>query len=236
MADTPGGIVETGVADTRTADPVIRPWSGELSPYQPCLESMRNFTAQRTPTTPDEIWLIQHPAVFTMGLAAKAEHLLNPGDIPVVPTERGGQVTYHGPGQVLMYVMLDLRRWGITVRDLVCRLERAAIHTLAHYSISAMGRRDAPGVYLNNAAAGDPPTPGAKIAALGLKVSRGCSFHGLALNVAMDREPFERINPCGYPGLRVTDMQTCLSWTPTISDVAQHLADHLIAELRHPTC
>jgi lipoyl(octanoyl) transferase len=232
VADTPGGIV----------DPIVRPWAAYQVPYLKSLQAMRDFNAQRTPETPDEIWLVEHPPVFTMGLAAKAEHLLNPGDIPVVPTERGGQVTYHGPGQILMYVMLDLRRWGITVRDLVCRLERAAINTLAHYGIAAMGRRDAPGVYLNTAAPSDPsnpadpPVPGAKIAALGLKVARGCTFHGLALNVAMDLEPFDRINPCGYPGLQVTDMQTCLSLTPVMSDVAQNLAHHLIAELRHPTC
>lgn len=166
--------------------------------YRAAWQAMRAFTEARMADTPDEIWLLEHPPVFTLGQAARAEHLLAPGDIPVVATDRGGQVTYHGPGQIMAYTLLDLRRLGLGVRTLVERLEGAVIALAAAHGLAAEGRRDAPGVYVS----------GAKLAALGLRVrQRGC-YHGLALNVAMDLSPFGRINPCGYAGLAVTDLRT----------------------------
>ena len=166
--------------------------------YLPVWHAMQRFTEARTEATSDELWLVEHPPVFTVGLNGKPEHLLAPADIPVVKVDRGGQVTYHGPGQIVLYFLLDLRRRGIGVRALVTLMEQAVIKLLADYHIAAQSRRDAPGVYVE----------GAKIAALGLRVRRGCSYHGLALNVAMDLEPFARINPCGYPGLAVTQMRS----------------------------
>lgn len=157
---------------------------------------MQAFTDARDAATEDELWLVEHDPVFTQGQAGRPEHLLAPGDIPVVAVDRGGQVTYHGPGQIVAYPMLDLRRLGIGVRQLVCRIEQAVINTLEEWSIAAARREGAPGVYVGEA----------KIAALGLRVRRGCSFHGLAFNVAMDLSPFARINPCGYRGLAVTQM------------------------------
>ncbi|HQN11192.1 MAG TPA: lipoyl(octanoyl) transferase LipB [Quisquiliibacterium sp.] len=177
--------------------------------YAAALEAMRAFTQTRGAGTADEIWLVEHPPVFTMGLAARAEHLLAPGTIPVVQTERGGQVTYHGPGQVVAYVLVDLHRAHLTVRGFVDRLEQAVIDTLARFGVQATRRPGAPGVYVETAADG----PGAKIASLGVRISRGCSYHGVALNVAMDLEPFLRINPCGYPGLAVTDLRTLIGPT-----------------------
>lgn len=171
--------------------------------YAPTLDAMRAFTAARGPATGDEIWLVEHPPVFTLGQAARAVHVLAPGGIDVVRTERGGQVTYHGPGQVVAYLMLDLRRRGLAVRELVVRIEQAVIDCLGAYGVAAVRRPGAPGVHVRDASGG----PGAKIAALGLKVTRGCSYHGVALNVAMDLAPFSRIDPCGYPGLAVTDMR-----------------------------
>ena len=170
--------------------------------YEPTWHSMQRFTDARNEQTADEIWLVEHPPVFTLGLAGKSEHLLAPGDIPVIKTERGGQVTYHGPGQVIAYTMIDLRRAGLSIKRMVCLLEEALIATLAEFSIPAERKSGAPGVYIA------PPNTlsGSKIGALGLKVRRGCSYHGVALNVAMDLTPFTRINPCGYPGLTVTDM------------------------------
>ncbi|MGH8466097.1 MAG: lipoyl(octanoyl) transferase LipB, partial [Pseudomonas sp.] len=161
------------------------------------LEAMRRFTDQRGPQTGDEVWLVEHPAVFTQGQAGKAEHLLVPGDIPVVQTDRGGQVTYHGPGQLVAYLLLDVRRLGFGVRDLVSRIERCLIELLASYDVEAAAKPDAPGVYVD----------GAKIASLGLRIRNGCSFHGLALNVDMDLAPFRRINPCGYAGLAMTQLR-----------------------------
>jgi lipoyl(octanoyl) transferase len=158
---------------------------------------MQAFTAQRDDATADELWLLQHPPVFTQGVAGKAEHLLQPGDIPVLPVDRGGQVTYHGPGQWVVYLLLDLKRRRMGVRALVDLIERTLVTTLAGYGIEAAADPAAPGVYV----------AGAKIASLGLRVRRGCSYHGLALNVAMDLEPFRRINPCGYPGLAVTSLE-----------------------------
>lgn len=169
-------------------------WLGRR-PYVPVWRAMQAFTDGRGPDTGDELWLVEHEPVFTLGQAGKPEHVLAPGDIPVLPVDRGGQVTYHGPGQLVAYPLLDLRRLGIGVKALVERIEQAVIDTCAAVGIAAVRREGAPGVY----------TPdGAKIAALGLRVRRGCSFHGLAFNVAMDLEPFRRINPCGYAGQPVT--------------------------------
>ena len=181
--------------------------------YLPTLEAMRSFTAERNESTPDEIWLLQHPQVFTQGQAGKPEHLLAPGDIPVVQVERGGQVTYHGPGQLVAYLMLNLRRQGLGVRELVTAMERALVDVLAGYGIEAAPKADAPGVYVN----------GEKIASLGLRVRHGCSFHGLALNVDMDMSPFQRINPCGYAGLKMIQLKDLLKATPTLDEVAQRL-------------
>lgn len=168
-----------------------------LMPYEPVLAAMRRFTDQRTAETGDEVWLVEHPAVFTQGQAGKAEHLLIPGDIPVVQTDRGGQVTYHGPGQLVAYLLLDVRRLGIGVRELVSRIEGSLIALLASFDVEAAAKPDAPGVYVD----------GAKIASLGLRIRNGRSFHGLALNVDMDLAPFRRINPCGYAGLAMTQLR-----------------------------
>ena len=165
-----------------------------LCDYTPVWREMQDFTAQRNADSTDEIWLLEHHPVFTQGMNGKPEHLLAPGDIPVVPIDRGGQVTYHGPGQLVAYVLLDLTRLGIGIRKLVEVLEQSVIDWLATQGVTAQARRDAPGVYVD----------GAKIAALGLRVRHGCSYHGLAFNVDMDLEPFSRINPCGYQGLPVT--------------------------------
>lgn len=184
-----------------------------LVEYLPTLEAMRRLTAERDATTPDEIWLLQHPRVFTQGQAGKAEHLLAPGDIPVVQVDRGGQVTYHGPGQLVAYLMLDLRRLGLGVRELVTAMEQSLVELLAGYAVDAAPKADAPGVYV----AGD------KVASLGLRVSRGCSFHGLALNVDMDMSPFGRINPCGYAGLKMVQLRDLLEVPPALDEVAQRL-------------
>ncbi len=164
--------------------------------YEPVWRAMQGFTNARTADTPDELWLVEHDPVFTLGQAGKPEHVLMPGDIPVLKVDRGGQVTYHGPGQIVAYPLLDLKRLKLGVRDYVCKIEQALIDTLEHWNIHAERRDGAPGVYVN----------GAKIAALGIRVRRGCAFHGLAFNVAMDLSPFHRINPCGYAGLQVTSM------------------------------
>jgi lipoyl(octanoyl) transferase len=165
-----------------------------LVEYQPTWDAMKQFTAQRTADTRDEIWLVQHPPVYTQGQAGKPEHLLRTTGIPVIKIDRGGQITYHGPGQIVMYLLLDLRRWRLNVRQLVRLMEQSVIDLLAEYGITAQGRIDAPGVYVNEK----------KIAALGLKIRNGCCYHGLSFNVDMDLAPFENINPCGYTGLRVT--------------------------------
>ncbi len=165
--------------------------------YAAALAAMQTFTDTRDAATVDELWALQHPPVFTLGMNGKPEHLLAPGDIPVIPVDRGGQVTYHGPGQVVIYVLVDLRRAQLGVRQLVTILEQAALELLACYGIQGYARPEAPGVYVD----------GAKIAALGLRVRRGCCYHGLSLNVAMNLEPFRRINPCGYPGLPVTQLR-----------------------------
>ncbi|MEW8207841.1 MAG: lipoyl(octanoyl) transferase LipB [Candidatus Thiodiazotropha taylori] len=167
-----------------------------LQPYGDSWRAMQAFTDKRTPSTPDQLWLLQHPAVFTLGQAGKPEHILKPGEIPIVNSDRGGQVTYHGPGQLIAYTMIDLRRARLGVRGLVTQLESAVIGLLARYAIQANASKDAPGVYID----------GAKVASLGLRVRKGCSYHGLSMNIDMDLEPFSRINPCGYPGLAVTQL------------------------------
>lgn len=165
-----------------------------LQPYQATWVAMRRFTDARQPGTPSELWLLEHPPVFTQGQAGKPEHLIEPGDIPVVQTDRGGQVTYHGPGQLIVYVLVDLRDAGVGVRRLVSLIEQSIIELLQRRGVTAQGRNQAPGVYVADR----------KIASLGLRVRRGCSYHGLALNVSNDLAPFKRINPCGFPGLSVT--------------------------------
>ena len=187
---------------------------------------MTEFTNQRTSETIDQLWLVEHPPVFTQGQAGKAEHLLFPGDIPVVQSDRGGQVTYHGPGQLVAYPLLDLRRLKIGVRELVTSIEQTIVATLAHYQIESAAKPDAPGVYVN----------GDKIASLGLRVRRGCSFHGLALNVAMDLAPFNRINPCGYQGLAMTQMKDLLPNPPAIEDVQTQLVAEFARKLGYETC
>ncbi|EIL97479.1 lipoyl(octanoyl) transferase LipB, partial [Rhodanobacter sp. 115] len=165
-------------------------------PYDVTWKAMSAFTDNRSADTADEFWLLEHDPVFTLGQAGKMEHVLAPGDIPVIPVDRGGQVTYHGPGQIVGYPMIDLRRAEVGVREMVNKIEQSLIDTLAHWDIHAERREGAPGVYVG----------GAKVAALGLRVRRGCSFHGLAFNVNMNMEPFHRINPCGYKGLEVTQV------------------------------
>jgi lipoyl(octanoyl) transferase len=207
----------------------VRPFA--RAPYLPTLEAMRAFTAARDAATPDELWLVEHPPVFTQGLAGKPEHVLTPGEIPVVRTERGGQVTYHGPGQVVAYTLVDLHRMRLGVRELVCRLEAAAIEVCASHRVIALRKPGAPGLYVAGAAG----TPGAKIASVGLKVSRGCAYHGIALNVAMDLEPFERIHPCGYAGLEVTDLARAAGGrAPDPGAVASRFGEALAAHLERP--
>ena len=191
---------------------------------------MREFTRTRAADTPDELWLLEHPPVFTLGLAGREVHVLRPGGIPVVRTERGGQVTYHGPGQVIAYPLLDLRRLGIGARELVFRIEQSIVQVLASYDVDARRVSGAPGVYVP-LAGGEGRFAGlAKIAALGIKISSGCSYHGLALNVAMDLEPFARIDPCGYAGLRTVDL-AALAVAAEPSEVAERLAQRLAAHL-----
>ncbi|MCC5903725.1 MAG: lipoyl(octanoyl) transferase LipB [Halomonas sp.] len=193
--------------------------------YLPVWESMRALTDSRDAATPDQFWLVEHDPVFTQGQAGKPEHLLMPGDIPVVQTDRGGQVTYHGPGQVVLYPLLDVRRGKIGVRDLVTALENSVIAVLNSYEISARARPDAPGVYV------DTPLGEAKIASLGLRIRRGASYHGVALNVDADLSPFGRINPCGYVGMQVTRLADLVSIKPD-HRVGEQLAQALAAELK----
>ena len=180
--------------------PVLEIRRLESADYTTTLDAMREYTDRRSGDSPDQLWLLQHPAVFTQGQAGKEEHLLAPGDIPVVQVDRGGQVTYHGPGQWVVYLLIDLRRRGMGVRALVSLIEQSIVSLLAEYGIAAAADPKAPGVYVD----------GRKIASLGLRVRRGCSYHGLSLNVDMDLEPFQRINPCGHAGLEVVSMATLL--------------------------
>lgn len=189
----------------RSATPLIR-HLGRVA-YLPTWQAMQRFTDERDATTADEIWIVEHEPVFTLGMNGDASHVLMPGDIPVVKVDRGGQVTYHGPGQLVVYPLIDLRRAGLGVRDLITQLEQSVIRCLAHYGILAATRPGAPGVYVNEA----------KIASVGIRVRRGASYHGLSFNINMDLEPFSRINPCGYAGLAMT--QSALLGGP------QHVAD-----------
>ena len=214
--------------------------------YAPTYEAMQAFTAARTTDTPDALWVCEHPAVFTQGLAGREDHLLAPGDIPVVKTNRGGQVTYHGPGQVVAYPLIDLQRAGYFVKEYVYRIEEAVIRTLAHFGVTGHRVAGAPGIYVrlddpgshallpqrpqkkaSGAPATDPDFTGlGKIAALGIKVSRHCTYHGVALNVAMDLQPFWRINPCGYVGLQTVDLSTigvAVSWDEAAQVLSQKL-------------
>lgn len=191
-----------------------------LADYVPTWRTMEKFTLERGPGTPDEIWFLEHPPVFTLGLAGKMEHVLTPGDIPVVHIDRGGQVTYHGPGQLVVYPLLDLRRLKLGVRELVEALENSVIDTLEGYGIHARGRRDAPGVYVD----------ARKICSIGIRVRRGCTYHGIAFNVAMDLEPFTRINPCGYEGLEMTQA-SALGGPAQVQGVAADLLPALLERL-----
>ena len=188
--------------------------------YVPLWHEMQEFTDTRDENTPDEIWFVEHPPVFTMGLNASDEHLLAPGDIPVVQIDRGGQVTFHGPGQLMIYPLLDIRRANIGVRKLVTALEKSVVDLVAEYEVAAVARADAPGVYV----AGD------KLASVGLRIRRGSSFHGMALNVDVDLEPFSRINPCGYAELQMTDLKR-LGINLELEESSQKLLPHLLAHL-----
>ena len=224
--------------------------------YAPIYAAMQAYTAGRTETSPDVIWICEHPAVYTQGLAGKSDHLLNPGAIPVVATDRGGQVTYHGPGQVIAYPLIDLKRAGYFIKEYVYRIEEAVIRTLAHFGVTGHRVEGAPGIYVRLSDPGShallaqrprrrPPaieqpigpiklapdfTGLGKIAALGIKVSRHCTYHGVALNVAMDLEPYARINPCGYAGLQTTDLSTIganVSWQEVADVFGQKLVTYL---------
>lgn len=210
----------TSLDISRGADGIIVQRLG-LAPYGPVWDAMRRFTEQRNGETADEIWLLQHPPVFTLGLTARREHLLNPGDIPVIATDRGGQVTYHGPGQLILYPLLDLRRRGLGIRRLVTLLEQSVIGLLTEFGIDAQARPEAPGVYVHNR----------KVASLGLRIRRGCSYHGLSLNLDMDLEPFQRINPCGYANLEVAQLRDFGIEDP-MERVAQALLDQLVPRLK----
>jgi lipoyl(octanoyl) transferase len=194
-------------------------WLGRVE-YEPTWHAMRRLTEAADVATPEEIWFLEHPPVFTLGMNAKREHLLAPGDIPVVNIDRGGEVTYHGPGQLVVYPLIDLQRHGLGVRTLVEGIERAVIETLADWGIEARGDRSAPGVYVRDR----------KLASIGLRIKRGRSYHGLALNVAMNLEPFRRINPCGYAGLEMTQLSE-LGGPADLEDVAAALAPRLVRAL-----
>lgn len=192
-------------------------------PYRPVWRAMQEYTEHRAADTPDVLWLLSHAPVFTQGKNGKPEHVLDPGNIEVIPIDRGGQVTYHGPGQIVAYTLINIKRLGIGIRSLVTALEQAMIGTLAEYDIKACARSEAPGVYVD----------GAKIGSIGLRVRRGCSYHGLALNVDMDLAPFDRINPCGYSGLRMTQVSE-LGGPADLDRVGDDLTRHLIRELHLP--
>lgn len=200
--------------------------------YQTSWDQMRAFTQSRNEASPDEIWLLEHAPVFTQGQNGKAEHVLNPGNIPIIKTDRGGQVTYHGPGQLMVYVLIDLKRKGFNVRQLVTLLEQSVIDFLANHHIQAIAKQDAPGVYVNNK----------KICSIGLRIRKGCSYHGIAFNIGMNLEPFNRINPCGFKGLQMTELielipalfdgnQKAPITTQTVMNIGRVFADYLIKQL-----
>jgi lipoyl(octanoyl) transferase len=195
-----------------------------LADYEPVWHAMQDFTDRRDENTADELWLVEHPPVFTQGQAGKAEHLLAPGDIPVVQVDRGGQVTYHGPGQIVAYPLIDLKRLGVGVREFVNRIEETIIRVLARYGVAGERIEGAPGIYVG----------GDKVASLGLRVRRGCTFHGLAFNIDMDLEPFRRINPCGYEGLKVirlADVVPVEYGTVEFGEVQNHLVGEFVKQL-----
>ena len=205
----------------RSCDDIIVIRSLGRQDYEPLWRSMQTFTDERAAHTPDEIWFTEHPPVFTLGLNADREHLLAPGDIPVVQIDRGGQVTYHGPGQLMIYPLIDLRRAGIGVRDMVTALEQSIVDLAAEFSVAAASRADAPGVYVQ----------GRKIASVGLRVRRGATYHGMALNLDVDLEPFSRINPCGFSDLEVTKLKS-LGIAETMQQIQARVQKHLLRHLR----
>jgi lipoyl(octanoyl) transferase len=221
-----GAAKEAALADTPRAKktprdlprPLIRRMG--LVEYEPTWRAMQRFTDERGPDTPDEIWLLEHPPVFTLGMNASAAHVLAPGEIPVVQIDRGGQVTYHGPGQLVVYPLIDLRRSGLGIRDLVTALERSVIELAAQFGVTAEARRSAPGVYVD----------GRKLGSVGIRVRRGASYHGLAVNVNLDLEPFGRINPCGYEGLQMTQLAD-LAGPATVAAAADAFEPHLLRAL-----
>lgn len=215
----PGSTIARSPAGAEAAEVVLRHLG--LVEYEPTWRAMQRFTDERGASTPDEIWFLEHPSVFTLGLAGRREHVLAPGDIPVVQTDRGGQVTYHGPGQLVVYPLLDLRRRGLGVRELVMALEDAVIGYAAQLGIDAQSRRDAPGVYV----------AGRKLASVGLRIRRGASYHGIALNVSLDLEPFGRINPCGYAGLEMTQL-AALGGPRQVAEAVSGLEPHLLSALQ----
>ena len=197
---------------------VVRPLG--LHDYEPLWRGMQQFTETRNSLTPDEIWFTEHPPVFTLGLNASRDHLLTPGDIPVIQVDRGGQVTYHGPGQLMIYPMIDLKRAGLGVRHLVTALEQTVVDLLRDFDIQAASRKDAPGVYIK----------GRKVASVGLRVRRGASYHGMALNIDVDLEPFSRINPCGFSDLEVTDL-AALGINEATAEIQERVQGHLLSHL-----
>lgn len=199
---------------------IVRTYT-DLEPYQKMSDLMHSFTDQRTDDDLDELWFLQHEPVFTQGQAGKAEHILASGDIPVIQSDRGGQVTYHGPGQLVVYCMIDLKRKGIGPRALVSAIEQALVSTLAELAVEAYPKVDAPGVYVDEK----------KVASLGLRVRKGRSFHGLSLNIDMDLEPFLRINPCGYTNMEMTQVKTLMSQPATVDEVSELLLKHLLLQL-----
>lgn len=212
-------VVSAPVAAALEVPPALVRRLGRVE-YAPTWRAMQRFTEERGAATPDEIWLLEHPPVFTLGANASRTHLIAPGDIPVVQIDRGGQVTYHGPGQLVVYPLIDLKRLSLGIRDFVTALERAVIDLAASYGIAAQARRSAPGVYV----------AGEKLASVGVRVRRQGSYHGLALNVALDLEPFSRINPCGYQGLKVTQL-AALGGPRTVWECADALEPHLMRAL-----
>lgn len=218
MNTTSADEIVAALASAGIAPPRVKFFG--IAEYEATWHAMKHFTSRRTPATRDEIWLLQHPPTYTQGQAGLPEHLLNARQIPVVQIDRGGQITYHGPGQVVAYLLLDLRRWKINVRQLVRLMEQSVINILADYNITASGRIDAPGVYVDDA----------KIAALGLKIKHSCCYHGLSFNIDMDLTPYDFINPCGYKGLRVTQLKD-FGVTVTPDEIEQLLARQLLTLL-----
>lgn len=196
-------------------------WLGQQD-YQSCWQAMQAFTNERTEKSLDEVWLLEHHPVFTQGQNGKAEHVLNPGSIPVIKTDRGGQVTYHGPGQLMVYTLLDLKRKQFTVRGLVTSLEKSVIDLLAQYGVTAHAKPEAPGIYVDEK----------KIGSIGLRIRRGCSYHGIAFNVSMDLEPFTRINPCGFSQLKMTEFAAC-GGLKSIRETGNQLINHLMKNLSY---